>query len=155
MIGKKVYKYILFRGVGQYEIIGVDGEYLIAKSLFCDQGKRACIVKINRVDGTKKQFKYVSFMEGCGQDLRYDEDEEVDYGYMWHNDGTYYLNRSECKSSIVSKQVNDCEKRIREKQSKINDLERSIESDKNQMREIKLWKQNTEAEDHAEEESNK
>lgn len=119
-LGDKLYHYLVMRGVGTYEVIGVDGDFLMVKSLACNNQDHACIVKLNRLEGYKTRWKFVGMVQSCGADVYYDsDDEEVDTNYMWHNESPFFERKGDCKKfkwkEIVSKrkeEVANLEKEI-------------------------------------------
>ena len=146
MIGTKLYHYLTMRGIGTYEIIGIDGDFIMAKSTACNNQKNPCIVKLNKVDGYKTRWKYVSMMQVCGSDTYENSDgEEVNNEYIWHNDSHYFERKEDCKKwkgqDIISKNKEEINK-LKEEIKKLQDR---IKSREENTKECELWMNNTDA----------
>lgn len=116
MIGTKLYHYLTMRGIGTYEVIGIDGDFIMAKSTACNNQNHPCIIKLNRVDGFKTKWKYVSMMQVCGSDTYEDSNGiEINNEYMWHCDSYYFERKADCKKwkglEIIKKNNDDKNKR--------------------------------------------
>ncbi len=134
MVGKILYHYLPLRGIGKYEVIGEDGEFVIAKCLACNNQKHPCIVKLNREDGYKEgRWKYVSMLQYCGDDTYIDSNGcEVHDEYIWHNDSPYFESKSACKRFIGEKIISDYE-------IELFKLEHEVKRKKEKIKELKVW----------------
>ena len=146
MIGTKLYHYLTMRGIGTYEVIGVDGDFIMAKSTACNNQNHPCIIKLNRVDGYKSRWKYVSMMQVCGSDTYEDSDgNEVNDEYMWHCDSYYFERKADCKKwkglEIITKN-NDEINKLKDEIKKLNERVKKREENTT---EIKLWMDDTDA----------
>lgn len=128
MIGKKLYSYVTFRGIFEYEIIGEGREFLLAKCLVCN----GCVVKLNRYEGHENRWKYVSMFETCGQDTYGHDEEKVSEEHIWHNDSPYFESLSECKE-WKGKEIINKHKR------KLYKLETQVKQIREEIKEIELW----------------
>lgn len=128
------------RGIGKYEVIGVDGDFILAKCLVCNNQNHPCIVKLNKIDGYKTRWKYVSMMQNCGSDTYEDSDGcEVNNEYIWHNDSPFFERKGDCKkfkgAEIITKYKDELSK-----------LEKQVENKKAKIKELELWMNDEEAE---------
>ena len=142
-MGTILYKYITMRGVGKYEVIAKGTDFLIVKSLNCNNQSHPCIIKINRVDNTKSRWKYVSMLEYCGDDTYEDEyGEEVHNEHMWHNDSNYFEKRSDCNKdygqTILKRYGQDLKKAQEEEAA----IQRRIKSLQNSIQDLSNWMNN-------------
>lgn len=138
-LGTKLFKYLSFRGIQEYEVIGIDGEYLLIKSLFCNSNKK-CVVRINIEEGFKHRYKFVSLMESCGADTYEDKDGEiVDNNHMWHTGSPFFESKSECKKYQGKSMLDSYNKDIKKYQEQIKEIEKKIEYSTTKLNEIKTW----------------
>jgi hypothetical protein len=146
MIGTKLYNYISFRGIGTYEIIGEDGEFLMAKSCFCSNKDNPCIVKLNKQEGYKNRYKFVSMLQVCGDDSYENyEGEFVSNEYHWHNSFPFFTSKLDSKK-LKGKQIIDKNKEEIERYKKdIQKLKDLIKTREDNTKEIELWINNKEA----------
>jgi hypothetical protein len=145
MIGTKLYHYLTLRGIGTYEIIGIDGDFILVKSLACNNKNHPCIVKLNRVDGYKTRWKYVSMMQNCGDDTyENSKGEEVHNEYMWHCDSHYFERKADLKKWKGDKIVSDNKDEIEKMKDEIKKLQERIKKREENIKEITLWMDNTE-----------
>lgn len=146
MIGTKLYHYLTLRGVGAYEVIGIDGDFILAKSTACNNQNKPCIVKLNRVDGYKNRWKYVSMLQVCGSDTYEDsEGNEVNNEYVWHNDSDYFERKADCKKWKGKEIINQNKEKIDKLKAEIKELEKRIERNEKSTKEIELWMNDVEA----------
>ena len=146
MLGTKLYHYVTMRGIGTYEVIGVDDDFIMAKSLICNNQSHPCIVKLNRVDGYKTRWKYVSMMQVCGSDTYEDSDgNEVNNEYMWHNDSDFFERKADCKACKGREIITRYEKEIDKTKEDIKKLQELLKKGEEKIKEIKLWMEDTEA----------
>jgi hypothetical protein len=138
MIGKKLYHYLTMRGVGEYEVIGQDDDFIIAKCLVC----KGCVIKLNRIDGCKNKWKYVTMMENCGQDEYVGDDGEIiNNEYMWHYDSPYFESLTDCKKWKGREIIDRYKKDLEKSKKHVAYLEKQIS-------EIELWMGGDKAEKH-------
>lgn len=143
MIGKILFKYITMRGVGKYEVIGQDENFLIVKSLNCNNQNSPCILKINRQEGTKTRWKFVSMLEYCGDDTYEDENgDQVHTEHMWHNDSNYFESRSECKKDYGRKILEKYSTELKRLQEEEIQLKKRIQSHQDSITDLKNWMNN-------------
>jgi hypothetical protein len=146
MIGTKLYHYLTLRGVGTYEVIGVDGDFIIAKCLVCSNKNHPCIVKLNRVDGYKTRWKYVSMLQNCGSDTYENSTgEEVNNEYMWHNDSHYFEKKSDCKRWKGQEIISNRKGEIEKMKNEIKTLKEKIKTGEDKIKELELWMNNEDA----------
>ena len=134
------------RGIGSYEVIGVDGDFIIAKSNACNNQNHPCIIKLNKVDGYKDRWKYVSMMQVCGSDTYEDSDgNEVNNEYIWHCNSYYFEKKSDCKKwkgrGIIAKHNEE----INKLKDEIRKLNERVKKKEENIKEIELWMNDTDA----------
>lgn len=145
-IGDNLYKYIMLRGIGTYEVCGFLDNFILVKSTFCNSKDHPCIIKINKVDGRHDTYKYVEMIQTCGADVHtgmdeYGEEVEVDGSYVWHtsNDGYYYISKRKCAEDHGKKIIADYRDDINKRKYKIKEIEKDIEQRENRIKELELW----------------
>lgn len=138
-LGDKLYHYLVMRGVGTYDVIGIDGDDVLVKSKACNNQDHACIVRLNRLEGYKTRWKFVCMVQSCGADVYYDSnDEEVDTNYMWHNDSPYFERKGDCKKFKWEEVISKRNKEIEEIKEKIAKLKETQQKKVAQIAELKL-----------------